>query len=58
MIVTSISHVYDTYLSMFRTTEYKQVQDEVTQKKVTQVEQHFQLDLYNRKGQIETWKEL
>jgi hypothetical protein len=56
MIVTSINHIYDMYLSMFRTTQYKVLEDEQTSKKVTSVEQHFQLDLYNRKGQIETHK--
>jgi hypothetical protein len=56
MVVTSVSKIFDMYLTMFRTTEYKQLQDEVTKKKVTQVEQHFQLDLYNSKGKIETHK--
>jgi hypothetical protein len=56
MVVTSVSKIFDMYLTMFRTTEYKQLQDEVTKKKVTQVEQNFQLDLYNSKGKIETHK--
>lgn len=54
MIVTSVSQIFDMYLSMFRTTEYKQLQDEVTKQKVTAVEQHFKLDLYNSRGKIET----
>ena len=56
MVVTSVSQIFDMYLSMFRTTEYKLLEDEVTKKKVVQVEQHFQLDLYNSKGKIETHK--
>ena len=56
MVVTKINQIFDMYLTMFRTTEYKQLQDEVTKKQVTQVEQHFQLDLYNNKGKIETHK--
>ena len=57
MIVTSVSQVYDMYLTMFRTTEYKQLQDESTNKKVVHVEQRFEIDLYNNKGEIEKWRE-
>ena len=56
MIVTKINQVFDMYLNMFRQTEYKVLEDEVTKNKTTAVEQHFQLDLYNRKGKIESHK--
>jgi hypothetical protein len=56
MVVTKINQVFDMYLNMFRQTEYKVLEDEVTKKKTTAVEQHFQLDLYNRKGKIESHK--
>ena len=44
------------YLGMFRTTEYKQLQDEVTKQNVTKIQHYYKLDLYNSKGKIETHK--
>lgn len=57
MIVTSVSHIFDLYNSMFRTTEYKTLEDEQTKKELTSVVERFKLDLYNNKGEIETWNE-
>jgi len=56
MLVEKISHVFDIYLNNFRTTEYIQLKDEASGKKVTKVEQKIDVQLYDKSGTVKTYK--
>jgi hypothetical protein len=56
MLVEKISHVFDMYLNNFRTTEYIQLKDEVSGKRVTEVEQKIDVQLYDKSGTVKTYK--
>jgi hypothetical protein len=39
---------------MYRTTEYKQIQDKATGANILSVEERYKIELYNEKGELET----
>lgn len=57
MRVESIHNTYLVHADSYEVTTYKQIRDEETNRKITEVEtRSYQLTTYNKHGQMEVWQ--